>query len=122
MTLRSTILASITILSLAGCETPEERQARETQFNGKTVAEVEARIGKADRVTATSAIWKSEYTTTTRVPVYGGGPGGKQVLLYYRPQQTTHSCTYTATLNAGRVVLSDYVGNDCRRFAPKLDG
>ncbi len=109
------------ILTLAGCfETPEEREARQTQFNGKTLQEVEARIGEAYKRTSQQAIWKHSYTSRQAVPIYAY-LNGQQTVVGYRYQTVTHSCTFTALLKGRKIVSSDYQGNDCRRYAPKLE-
>ncbi len=111
---------AIAALTLTACgETEEERLARETQFNGKTIAEVAARIGAPRQKSATQAVWVYSHTYTQTTPIYGVVNGQSQIVNYHS-YRVTNSCTYTAALKRGRVQTSSYQGNSCRQFAPKL--
>lgn len=118
MTFRLALLAP---LFLAAClETPEERVARETQFNGMKVAEVAARIGEPSFQNAELALWQYSHHYTKQEPIQTY-INGSYVIVGYRSVKRENKCTYTAKLSAGRVAESIYEGNSCRVFAPKPD-
>ncbi len=113
-------LTALTLaLLVSGCfETKEEAEARRIQFNGKTVAQVSAVIGKPTAQDNSKAVWQYQNSYTKQVPyqVYQSGIW----ITLYRTEYVSQDCTYTATLNAGRLITSHYTGNSCRRFAPKI--
>jgi protein involved in sex pheromone biosynthesis len=115
------ILAALTLtLFVSGClETKEEAEARQAQFNGKTVAQVVAVIGKPIAQDKSRAIWQFQSSYTRSVPIQQY-INGKWVTRGYRTEQVNVDCTYTASLNSGRVTNSKYEGNSCGRYAPKL--
>ncbi|KAB7610397.1 hypothetical protein F9L33_13935 [Amylibacter sp. SFDW26] len=114
----------ITGLSLAvvlsGCfETAEERETREMQFNGKTVAQIAAVIGNPTIKDKTKAVWVYKDTYIDRTPIQSFR-NGKWITTGYRNQRVYVNCKYTASLSKGRVNSSVYDGNSCNRFAPKI--
>jgi|GEM_PF-5883158 len=118
--MQKTLLAFALTLLVSGCfETKEDAEARLAQFNGKTVAQVAAVIGKPIAQDKSKAIWQfsSSYTRDDPIRQY---INGKPVIVGYRPRKVNINCTYTAALRAGRVKASAYQGNSCVRFAPKL--
>ncbi len=108
-------------MTLAACESTEDRTARETQFNGQPLKAVIAQIGAPTSRNAEKAVWQYKETTTKFVPVYSYNQFGQARVTGHRRQTITLDCTYTATLKAGRVLSSDYQGNSCNRFAPSPD-
>ncbi len=108
------------MLLLSGCfETEEEREAREAQFNGKTVSQVATVIGKPSAQDKTKAVWLYKDSYINRVPIQSFR-NGKWITTGYRSERVHVNCTYTAALNKGRVVSGIYEGNSCGRIAPKL--
>lgn len=107
-------------LGLSACESPENRAAREAQFDGQPLSAVIARIGNPSIQTTDKAVWTYKETTTNSMPVYRYTQDGQAIFVGHNHQKVTLSCTYTALLNAGRVLESRYEGNSCRKFAPKL--
>jgi len=105
---------------LAGCETPEERAARETQFNGKPLAQVIAAIGQPDLQNSTTAVWQYRERDVIFEPIYIYTSTGQARVAGHRRRVIENECTYTARLSSARVVASQYVGNNCRRYAPRL--
>ncbi len=104
---------------LMSCESPEERLARETQFDGRSISEVVARIGKPDKRTNTQAIWSFETSTRRQVPIILP-INGIPTLMGYRQETVYLNCTYTATLSSGVIKSSHYEGTSCAEYAPKL--
>ncbi len=117
---KTTALLLTGALALAACESPENRAAREAQFNGQTLNAVIAQIGKPSAQTADKAVWSFKETETQFTPVYRYNQYGQAILVGHNRQNITLTCTYTAKLNAGRVIESRYEGNSCMRFAPAL--
>lgn len=107
-------------LVLAACETPEERAARETQFNGKPLAQVTAAIGQPDLQNARAAVWKYKERDVIFEPIYVYNSAGQARVAGHRRRVIENACTFTASLSSGRVVASQYVGNNCLRYAPRL--
>lgn len=107
-------------LVLAACETPEERAARETQFNGKPLAQVTAAIGAPDLQNAQAAVWKYNERNVVFEPIYVYTSTGQARVAGHRRRVVVNECTFTASLSSGRVVTSQYVGNNCLRYAPRL--
>ena len=113
------LTALILTFLVSGCfETKEEIEARRAQFNGKTVAQVSSVIGKPIAQDKSKAIWRYENSYYKQVPyqVYQSGIW----ITLYRSEYVSFDCTYTATLSAGRVITSHYIGNSCRRYSPKI--
>lgn len=107
-------------LFLTGClETPEQAEARRTQFNGKTVAEVSEVIGKPTTQNKSKAVWMYQNSFTNRVPTQSY-INGTWVTTGYRTEQVRLRCTYTATLSEGRIKTSHYDGNSCQKYSPKI--
>lgn len=109
---------TITLL-ISGCfETKEEAEIRHAQFNGRTVAQVAAVIGKPTIQDRSKALWRYENSYYRQVPyqVYQSGIW----ITLYRSEYVSQNCTYTATLSGNRIKTSHYTGNSCRRFAPKM--
>jgi len=118
---QKTLTALVITLVVSGCfETKEEAAARLAQFNGKTVAQVVAVIGKPIAQDKSKAIWQYHNSYTNRVPIQNY-INGTWVTVGYRNEQVNLDCTYTASLRAGRVQTGTYDGNSCDRFAPKLE-
>jgi len=118
--MQKTLLAFALTLLVSGCfETKEDAEARRAQFNGRTVAQVAAVIGKPIAQDKSKAIWQYSNSYSKSVPIQHY-INGRWVTTGYRTQQVNVDCTYTATLSAGRVKTSTYQGNSCVRFAPKL--
>lgn len=116
---KALIAITLTIL-LSGCfETKEEVEARQSQFNGSTVAQVSAVIGKPIAQDSGKAIWQYKNSYVDRVPIQHY-MNGKWITSGYRNQTVNLDCKYTATLSAGRIKTSTYVGNSCNGFAPKI--
>ncbi len=120
--LKTIILLLTGALALTACETPENRAAREAQFNGQPLSAVISRIGAPGARTADKAVWRYRETRTDFVPVYTYNQYGQAILVGHNRRNVTLTCTYIAQLNAGRVVDSHYDGNSCTRFAPKPAG
>tara|TARA_R110000850_G_scaffold141905_1_gene263946 strand:- start:7 stop:384 length:378 start_codon:yes stop_codon:yes gene_type:complete len=120
--LKTTVLLALGAFVLTACESPENRAAREAQFNGQPLNAVIAQIGKPSAQTADKVVWSFKETETQFTPVYRYNQYGQAILVGHNRQNLTFTCTYTARLNAGRVVESHYEGNSCMRFAPKLGG
>lgn len=112
--------ALMVCLVLVACETPEDRAARETQFNGKPLAQVSAAIGKPDLQNAKTAIWKFSERQIYFDPIYIYDSHGRARIVGHHRRPVHLECTYTATLSRGRVVASVYEGNSCLRYAPRL--
>lgn len=113
-------ITSAAAVLLTGClETPEQAEARRTQFNGKTVAQVAEVIGKPTAQDKSKAVWMYQNSYTNRVPIQSY-LNGAWVTTGYRTEQVRLKCTYTATLSAGRIKNSIYDGNSCARYSPKL--
>ena len=108
------------LIYLTGCETPEQRIARETQFNGIPLSEVTGIIGQPSLQSVEKAVWNYDNSYINQVPIYHH-INGELLLVGFRRDRIRVSCTYTATLRAGQVINSSYVGNSCARFAPKLE-
>lgn len=104
---------------IAGCESAEQVQARETQFIGQPLAQVIARIGAPQHQDASRAVWKHNDKVTQAIPIQTYRDGRYQ-FDGYRYETRHLTCTYVAILRAGYVQESHYSGNDCRRYAPKL--
>jgi uncharacterized lipoprotein YajG len=119
---KASLLLLVGVLTLSACETPETRAAREAQFNGQTLSAVVAQIGKPSAQAAEKAVWSFKETETQLTPIYRNNQYSQAILLGCNRQNITLACTYTAKLNAGRVIKSQYEGNSCTRFAPKLSG
>ena len=114
------LLAFALTLLVSGCfETKEQAEARRIQFNGRTVAQVAAVIGKPIAQDKSKAIWQYSNSYSKNVPIQHY-INGRWITTGYRTQQVNVDCTYTATLRAGRVQTSTYEGNSCGRYAPKL--
>lgn len=112
------IILTLTLL-VSGCfETKEEAVARHIQFNGRTVTQVSGIIGKPAAQDKSKAIWQYHNAYYKQVPyqVYQSGIW----ITLYRTEYVSQDCTYTATLSGNRIKTSHYVGNSCRRFAPKM--
>lgn len=112
------IFASLA-LALSGCETTEEITARQDQFNGSSLAQVIATIGEPTQRDKSKATWTYKNSYINRVPIQHY-MNGKWITTGYRNETVQVNCTFVATLNSGRVIKSDYEGNRCKRFAPKL--
>lgn len=108
-------------LLISGCaiETEEQAEARRTQFNGRTVAEVSAIIGTPFAKDQTKAIWQYKGSYQNSLPLQRL-INGKWVTYGYRYETVEIGCTYTATLAKGRIQTSTYEGNRCGRYSPKL--
>ncbi|PWE34104.1 hypothetical protein DDZ14_02815 [Maritimibacter sp. 55A14] len=76
-------------------------------------------IGPPDSRDGSKAIWTYERISTNRVPVQHY-INGRYVTIGFRTERIRYHCTYTAALNAGRIASSQYDGNNCYPFAPKL--
>jgi hypothetical protein len=116
----TTVLLALGAFVLTACENPENRAAREAQFNGQPLNAVIAQIGKPSAQTADKAVWSFTETKTQYTPIYRYNQYGQAILEGHNRQNLTSTCTYIAILDAGRVVESHYEGNRCMRFAPKL--
>lgn len=119
--IRHKALVALTLSTLlSGCfETKEDIEARQSQFNGSSVAQVSAVIGKPIAQDRAKAIWQYKNTYRNRVPIQHY-MNGKWITSGYRTETVKQICTYTATLSAGRITASTYAGNSCTRLAPKL--
>lgn len=117
--LRSAFAIMAAAAALTACEAPEDRLARETQFDGATLDNVVSKIGPPDINTEQQAVWNHRNTYTNRVPIRHY-VNGRWHTVGYRNERVVSECSYTATLDRGRVVASKYEGNSCRRFAPDL--
>jgi len=116
----STLVLFAGMMLLAACESPEDRQARETQFDGQSLDAVVTKIGQPTQLNANKAIWFYRDTQTNYVPVYSYNQYGQATVVSHNRQVITVECKYAADLKSGRVVRSTYQGNSCERFAPKL--
>jgi protein involved in sex pheromone biosynthesis len=117
---RFILIISATTVLLSGClETPEQAEARRTQFNGKTIAQVANEIGKPTVQDDKKAVWIYQHSYTNRVPIQSY-INGAWITTGYRSEQVRLNCTYTAKLNAGLIKTSTYDGNSCARYSPKL--
>lgn len=114
------LAAVMLCLALTACETPEERAARESQFNGKPLAQVSAAIGTPDLQNSKTAIWKYSERQVYFEPIYIYDEHGFARIVGHRRIMDHDYCTYIASLSGGRVVASDYQGNNCLRYAPRL--
>lgn len=118
--LKPALLASAAALLLAGCETAEQLEARQTQFNGMPLQDVIATIGEPRSKSSKRAVWHFTESGVNFEPIYGYRPTGQAYVVGHRRVPYTLACTYTANLRSGKVVESLYDGNGCRRYAPKL--
>jgi len=115
---KALIALALTLL-VSGCfETKEEAEARRTQFNDRTVAQVSAIIGKPTAQDKSKAVWQYHNAYYKQVPyqVYQSGIW----ITLFRTEYVSQDCTYTATLSGNRIKTSHYAGNSCRRFAPTM--
>ena len=108
-------------LLISGCalETEEQAEARRTQFNGHSVAEVSAVIGAPLAQDRNKAIWQYKSSYQNSIPLQRL-INGKWITYGYRYETVEIGCTYTATLVQGRIQHGTYEGNRCGRYAPKL--
>ncbi len=118
---KQTLIAGLSlVLLLSGCiETSEEHEARQAQFNGKTVAQIAAVIGQPAAQDKIKAVWLYKDSYIDRTPIQSFR-GGKWITTGYRNQRVHVNCTYTALLSRGQVQSSVYDGNSCGRYAPKI--
>jgi hypothetical protein len=119
MMIIKTIAACALIIPLSACETKEEFQTRRNQFNGQTVAEVSQRIGPPKTQDNTKAVWITINKYIDRKPITRCRLG-KCRTVGYRTRTIEEKCTFTATLEAGRIKSSKYVGDNCGPLSPKL--
>lgn len=109
----------ICMLGLVSCESAEQVQARQTQFNGQPVTEVIARIGPPVYQDQRMAMWSYRDKVSQQVPIQVYRDGRYQ-FAGYRYETRWINCTFVALLDRGRVRDSRYSGNACLRYAPKL--
>ncbi len=119
MMIIKTIAACALIISLSACETKEEFETRRNQFNGQTVEEVSQRIGRPNTQDNTKAVWITINKYIDRDPIRRCRLG-KCYTIGYHTREIIEKCTFTATLEAGRIKSSQYVGDNCGPLSPKL--
>ncbi|KAB7615698.1 hypothetical protein F9L33_02745 [Amylibacter sp. SFDW26] len=116
------VLFLSTPLFLSAClfESAEQKVTRAQQFNGKTLAQVSSLIGPPTQQSANSAIWHFDKTVEITETRFENFQRGKSRLIGDVTETTHFNCTYTATLDQGRIASSQYDGNSCRRFSPTV--
>ena len=65
-----TAMFGLALFVLVACESPEERVARESQHNGKSVAQMNAIFGPPVQKSATHAVWAQHNSFVVRHPIY----------------------------------------------------
>ncbi|MCP5073959.1 MAG: hypothetical protein GY947_11780 [Rhodobacteraceae bacterium] len=104
-------------LLLTACETTEQRSARLTQHNGKTVEQVMATLGSPISRTKTQAIWEHRDSYVVRHPIQEFW-NGRWVLVGFDNQVVNQHCILTANLQRGIVVSSEFHGTGCVHLVP----
>lgn len=118
--LKPALVTTAAALFLAGCETAEQIEARQTQFNGMPLNDVIATIGEPRSKSSKRAVWHYTKSGVNFQPIYGYRANGQAYVIGHNRVPYTLTCTYTANLQSGKVVESIYDGNGCSRYAPKL--
>lgn len=118
--LKNTPLILITTALLGGCfASPEDLEARRSQFIGQDLDQVIATIGEPKTLSKTQAVWLYRQGFSNRVPIQSY-INGSWVTTGYRTEQGERYCTFTTGLESRRIVSTNYEGNSCERYAPKL--
>lgn len=112
-----TAVLGLALFALVACETPEERAARESQHNGKSVAQMNAIFGPPVQKSATHAVWAQHNSFVVRHPIYDYY-GGVSVIVGYDNQVVNQFCELTAQISQGIVVASSVDGTGCRNMVP----
>lgn len=111
------LMACASLLALAACETPQEKQLRLTQHNGKTVEQVIASLGSPVSRTASQVVWEQTDSYVVRHPEYER-LGGVVILVGYDNQIVNQKCLYVADLQNNKVVSSTLSGTGCYKMLP----
>ncbi|MCP5085609.1 MAG: hypothetical protein GY952_02200 [Rhodobacteraceae bacterium] len=115
------ISALAATLLLTACETSEERSARLTQHNGKSVEQVIATLGSPISRTKTQAVWEYRGSYVVRHPVHEFW-NGHWILIGYDHQIVRQHCILTANLQRGTVVSTQIQGTGCVHLVPHPRG